>query len=317
MRRVLEAGAFEKEEQRFKEAKMAVFRLSGSPLPSQVEENEEVLDCQLIRLLLTDAGSEPLSDDEVTVLLRMADPYETGHVDFNKLKDLECFQEESADMSQLQLQAKAEISKAGGERAAAARATAAVDEAAASPMGVDMAKGLDGAKGGADSKGIIGRGKSAGDEGGQNGSGQGGGEGTSRPRPSLYAYVPEGLAGGNIIILETADGGDFTVAIPPGLTAGEVFCYELPQSSAEAAAAAAALESATAALGGSAIVETGEDGGAAYLSAPCSLPASDIKDSGLKAADQLGRSGFESPRQVRPGSDWLESTMGAESTTNL
>jgi len=316
VRRVLEAGAFEKEEQRFKEAKMAVFRLSGSPLPSQVEENEEVLDCQLIRLLLTDAGSEPLSDDEVTVLLRMADPYETGHVDFNKLKDLECFQEESADMSQLQLQAKAEISKAGGERAAAARASATVDEAAASPMGVDMAKGLDGAKGGADSKGIIGRGKSAGDEGGQNGSGQGGGEGTSRPRPSLYAYVPEGLAGGNIIILETADGGDVTVAIPPGLTAGEVFCYELPQSSAEAAAAAAALESATGALGGSAIVETGEDGGA-YLSAPCSLPASDIKDSGLKAADQLGRSGFESPRQVRPGSDWLESTMGAESTTNL
>ena len=239
------------------------------------------------------------------MLLRMADPYETGHVDFNKLKDLECFQEESADMSQLQAKAKAETSKAGGERAAAARATAAVDEAAASPMGVDMAKGLDGAKGGADSKGIIGRGKSAGDEGGQNGSGQGGGEGTSRPRPSLYAYVPEGLAGGNIIILETADGGDFTVAIPPGLTAGEVFCYELPQSSAEAAAAVAAFESATGALGGSAIVETGEDGGAAYLSAPCSLPASDIKDSGLKAADQLGRSGFESPRQVRPGSDWL------------
>ena len=104
--------------------------------------------------------------------MRMADPYETGHVDFNKLKDLECFQEESADMSQLQLQAKAEISKAGGERAAAARASATVDEAAASPMGVDMAKGLEGAEGGADSEGIIGRGKSAGDEEGRTGVGR-------------------------------------------------------------------------------------------------------------------------------------------------
>ena len=44
---------------------MAVFQLTSSPLLLQVEENEEVLDCQLIRLLLTDAGSEPLSDDEV------------------------------------------------------------------------------------------------------------------------------------------------------------------------------------------------------------------------------------------------------------
>ena len=46
----------------------ALFRLSSTPSLNHQEKDNEILDTQLLRLLLTDAGSAPLTDEEVSVI---------------------------------------------------------------------------------------------------------------------------------------------------------------------------------------------------------------------------------------------------------
>jgi len=46
------------------------------------------------------------------------------------------------------------------------------------------------------------------------------------PPEMLYAAVPPGVAGGDVITLETIDGHEVTVEVPQGLSEGDTFCYD-------------------------------------------------------------------------------------------
>ena len=68
--------------------------MACQPLPSaggSTSRDDESLSAELMRLLLTTAGSKPLSAEEVGELLRMADPQGTGFVRFGDFKALACF----------------------------------------------------------------------------------------------------------------------------------------------------------------------------------------------------------------------------------
>ena len=79
-----------------KRMRTLIFRMGTQPLPAaQAAQADLLLDTQVLRLILTDAGA-PLTDAEMDAFLDVADPHETGSIKLTDLKGLPCFREGGA-----------------------------------------------------------------------------------------------------------------------------------------------------------------------------------------------------------------------------
>ena len=79
-----------------KRMRTLIFRMGTQPLPAaQAAQADLLLDTQVLRLILTDAGA-PLTDAEMDAFLGVADPHETGSIKLTDLKGLPCFREGGA-----------------------------------------------------------------------------------------------------------------------------------------------------------------------------------------------------------------------------